>query len=298
MPGYKSAWFVVLQFCAIALLPAVAQANDILKAARSGDAEALAAALPADATVDPQTLERPLFFAAQKGHAEVVSLLLDRGADPNTVLDFGSPLHKAARGNHVDVVAHLLKGGADPNLVAGHKDQTALHEAAERGAIGAAGLLLKHGADVNARDIRGLPPIHLAARRGHASMLTLLNETGASPLKVTPVSAEEIAGADKDLGRIAAIECSQCHEMKTGVRAASSHNTGPSLVDLAGRRIGSVDGYAYSDAMKAQAGDWTPDALNRFLADPTGVVPGTSMETLLDLSREERIALVAYLREL
>lgn len=36
------------------------------------------------------------------------------------------------------------------------------------------------------------------------------------------------------------------------------------------------------------------EELNRFLSDPPGVLPGTSMALLLGLSRDEHIALIAY----
>ena len=289
---------VVFSLCAVTVPSGVASANEILIAARSGDVEALAAALPEDTTVDPGTLERPLFFAAQSGHAEVVSLLLDRGANPNTVLDFGSPLHKAARGNHGNVVAHLLQAGADPDLIAGDKDQTPLHEAAERGAMEAAQMLLKQGADVNARDHWGLPPIHLATRKSHTEMVVLLEESGASALQPTPISSAELAAADMELGRITAIGCNQCHEIEPGVKPTGNHNHGPSLIGVVGREIGSVDGYPYSDAMKTRSGEWSREELIRFLADPPGVIPGTNMELLLGLSRDEQVALISFLSEL
>ncbi|MFC6583067.1 hypothetical protein [Sulfitobacter aestuariivivens] len=38
-----------------------------------------------------ETLGRPLFFAAQRGHADVVELLLEAGADANTSFTFGTP---------------------------------------------------------------------------------------------------------------------------------------------------------------------------------------------------------------
>lgn len=297
--AFRSAFlFVALKLCAATVLSGVASANEVLQAARSGDAEALAAALPKDAPVDPGTLERPLFFAAQSGHTDVVALLLERGADPNTVLDFGSPLQKAARNNRVDVVDLLLRSGADANLIAGDLDQTALHEAAERGAMDTAKLLVQRGADVNARDRWGVPPIHLAARKGRAEMLVFLAENGASPLQALPISSEELAAADMELGRVTAIGCNQCHEVEPGVKPSSSHTHGPSLIGIVGRAMASEEGYPYSEAMKSMTGKWTLEELNRFLTDPPGVLPGTSMALLLGLSRDEHVALIAYLSEL
>lgn len=289
---------VIIQFCVATFFSQTAVADEVLQAAQSGDVEALATILPQDIAVDPNTLGRPLFFAAQAGHTDVVSLLLDRGADPNIALDFGSALQKAARGNHVDVVDLLLRAGADPNLAAGEKEQTPIHDAAERGALDSARLLLEFGADVNVRNHWGLPPIHLAARKKHEEMFVFLAENGASALQTEPVSSEELTAADMELGRIVAIGCSQCHEVEQGVAPSGIHNHGPSLIGVIGRPKGKVDGFPYSDAMKAQSGGWTVEELNRFLTDPPGVVPGTSMELLPSLSRSEQIALIAFLNEL
>lgn len=289
---------ILFPVCLATFLSQAAMANEVLQAARSGDAEALTAALAQGDPVDAGTLGHPLFFAAQGGHTDAVSVLLDHGADPNTALNFGSALQKAARGNHVDVVNLLIQAGADPNLTAGEREGTPLHDAADRGASEAALALLAQGADVNARNNWGLPPIHLAARKKREEMVVLLEANGARPIQSTPISAEELTAADMGLGRLTAIGCSQCHEIEPGVAPTGNHSHGPSLIGILGRTKGSVEGFPYSDAMKEQLGEWTVEELNRFLADPPGVVPGTDMALSLELGRAEQIALIAYLSEL
>ena len=55
-------------------------------------------------------------LAAYHGHAELVSLLLSSGADPNTLNDRGqSPLAGAVFKNEAEVIEALLVGGADPD---------------------------------------------------------------------------------------------------------------------------------------------------------------------------------------
>jgi hypothetical protein len=76
----------------------------------------------------------PLHYAAREGHAAIVQLLLERGADPGrqTVASKATPLHRAAFTGQDAVVATLLAAGADP-AAADADGQTALHKAAAQG---------------------------------------------------------------------------------------------------------------------------------------------------------------------
>ncbi|MEO7963706.1 MAG: ankyrin repeat domain-containing protein [Gemmatimonadaceae bacterium] len=88
-------------------------------AARTGDVEALTAALKDN----PSALgvrEAPyrwtlLHAAAQRGHLEVVRLLLERGLDVNTREDGDHTyaMHWAAAAGHLDVVRYLADAGGD-----------------------------------------------------------------------------------------------------------------------------------------------------------------------------------------
>src|SRR5262249_27237964 len=60
----------------------------------------------------------PLSYAAREGHAHIVRLLLERGADPNTPEDaapHGRALFEACLRNHLPVAQLLLEHGANPN---------------------------------------------------------------------------------------------------------------------------------------------------------------------------------------
>jgi len=58
----------------------------------------------------------PLHSAAAGGHAGIVKLLLEHGADPNAAQDGGfTPLHSAAQNDDRDSVEALLEAGADPS---------------------------------------------------------------------------------------------------------------------------------------------------------------------------------------
>jgi len=284
--------------CLVALFPGVASAQDLVSLAISGDMPALKTALPEGSQPDPETLVKPLYFASQRGQHEVVSYLLALGADPDSATDLGTALAIAARGNHTGIVAALLTAGADPNLPGGENKVMPLHQAADRGAIESARLLLDNGADVNAVTIRfRWPAIHFAALKDRTEMVAFLREMGAAPAPVDALRPGELEAADPEEGRVLAIECGGCHNMTAG-ETDWRQNPGPNLAGVVGRTKASLEGFPYSKAMRAQTGQWTPEELNIFLADPHNVVPGTAMGRGGQPDRSARVAIIAYLTQL
>ena len=70
-------------------------------------------------------------MAARHGHAEMVTALLDGGANPSIATHGGfTPLHYAAESGHAEVIARLLGGGADPKARTADMF-TAIHLAAQ-----------------------------------------------------------------------------------------------------------------------------------------------------------------------
>lgn len=71
-------------------------------------------------------------------------------------------------------------------------------------------------------------------------------------------------------------KCQSCHQVGDG----AVNRTGPVLNNIAGRQIGSVDGFRYSNGFKALADSgevWTPEALAEFLTNPRAFVRGNRM---------------------
>jgi ankyrin repeat protein len=106
--------------------------RDLLDAAKTGDLEKARSAIADGANLKPETSPPsslrppppsrpspalPLMFAANKGHADIVKLLLDKGvpADIRDEKSGGTALMMASAGGKIDTVVFLLERGADAN---------------------------------------------------------------------------------------------------------------------------------------------------------------------------------------
>lgn len=71
-------------------------------------------------------------------------------------------------------------------------------------------------------------------------------------------------------------QCYACHATEPGRNTPA----GPTLHGIVGRPIAAEPGFNYSPALRRlaqQQARWTPELLDRFLADPSAVAPGTEM---------------------
>ncbi|XP_053317300.1 ankyrin repeat domain-containing protein 6 isoform X2 [Spea bombifrons] len=121
----------------------------------------------------------PLHLAANKGHLNVVQILLKAGCDLD-IQDDGhqTALHRAAVVGNSDILALLIQEGCA--LDRQDKDgNTALHEAAWHGFSQSVKLLVKAGANVLARNKAGNTPLHLACQNGHSQSCRILLLAGS-----------------------------------------------------------------------------------------------------------------------
>lgn len=104
-----------------------------------------------------------------------------------------------------------------------------------------------------------------------------------------------VAGAgNAEAGARAFAVCRSCHTVDIG-----RNGLGPSLAGVVGRPAGTIEGFNYSDAMKAASIVWTPENLDMHLKDSESVVPGNRMSQLFrggvkdDTKRADIIAYLA-----
>jgi cytochrome c len=103
-------------------------------------------------------------------------------------------------------------------------------------------------------------------------------------------TAASAAPASAARGEAIYARCAACH-------ALAQNRVGPRHCGLFGRTSGSVPNFEYSAAMKQAHIVWNPQTLDRFLASPLKMVPGTSMTYDGVPDANERADLIAYLRE-
>ena len=96
-----------------------------------------------------------------------------------------------------------------------------------------------------------------------------------APLKL---SAQNVPAGDAARGKaFFQINCAVCHSPVLGTDNTVIMKQGPSLVGVVGRPAGSLPHFNYTKAIRESGFTWDPATLNRFLANPMVVVPGTTM---------------------
>ncbi len=127
--------------------------------------------------------ETPLLRASRKGKLEAGRFLLDHGADTearNNNNRNGLPI--AAAFGHVEFARMLLERGALIDA-RGCNGYIALHWAAYNNDVEAARFLLDRGADVHARSGFGMTPSQLGSGLGHTEIVELMSEYGSESVK-------------------------------------------------------------------------------------------------------------------
>ena len=123
----------------------------------------------------------PMHAAADAGHANIISLLIEHGADMEAWsggINGGTPLNHAAWSGRLEIGQYLLDLGADIDS----RDSalyTPLMQAVFEGHVEFARMLLERGAEIDAASISGRTAFSHAATIGNIQAVRLLLEHGA-----------------------------------------------------------------------------------------------------------------------
>ena len=135
----------------------------------------------------PSLREKAIHLATHRGHLDMVTLLLDKGAKINAKdVDDYRPIHHAADRmrlkdslgkleEKMDIAKLLIERGARIDLYSAGKNHTPLDLAAREGDLEMVELLVDNGANVNK-----YKPLHHASKNGHLEIVTYLVEHGAN----------------------------------------------------------------------------------------------------------------------
>jgi cytochrome c2 len=105
-------------------------------------------------------------------------------------------------------------------------------------------------------------------------------------------NARAVEAGDPAQGKKVFAKCQACHSLEAG-----KNKVGPTLHGVMGRASGSEAEFNYSEAMKNAHLTWDPETLDKYLAKPKEVVPGTKMAFPGIPGEKDRANLISYLEQ-
>ena len=126
-------------------------------------------------------------------------------------------------------------------------------------------------------------------RAALAVVVTVAVSIAAAVHSMPSAAASTTLRGDPARGKTLYQACAACHSI-------DENDVGPKHRGVVGRRAGSVADYAYSPALKKSDLAWDEAMLDRWLTNPSALVPGTKMFFKLD-DPQARADVIAYLKE-
>jgi cytochrome c len=103
----------------------------------------------------------------------------------------------------------------------------------------------------------------------------------------SPYNAGDLAN-----GKHVFAQCAACHTATKG----GPNMTGPNLYGVFGRKAGSLEGFSYSDDLKATGFTWDAPHIDTWITNPRAVAPGTRMSFPGLKDPKDRADVIAYLK--
>ncbi|MBP2301149.1 c-type cytochrome [Azospirillum picis] len=101
------------------------------------------------------------------------------------------------------------------------------------------------------------------------------------------------AAQDAEAGAKVFNQCKACHTIEAG----GPNRVGPNLHGIVGRKVGSHDGFSYSEALKNAGKTWDEAGLDAYLTDPKAALPGNKMAFAGVKNEQARKDLIAFLKK-
>jgi cytochrome c len=237
-----------------------------------------------------------------------------------TVVTLATPLNSVAVANDGEIVV----GGADGNVFffSATGESRGQLSAADTSLINVA--ISNHGKFIAAAGIRGsvaiidrasrmllrtlvgpglpvwaaafLPDNRTLVTGGTDRMIRRWDTTTGDHIGSVPMAAADdpLARYVGDRGAEIYRACVACHTLSSD----EGHRAGPTLHGIFGRKIATLSGYNFSDALKRLDIVWTPETVSKlFELGPMQYTPGTKMPEQTIGSADDRAALVEFLQK-
>jgi cytochrome c len=128
------------------------------------------------------------------------------------------------------------------------------------------------------------------ARTERARPTTIARCCGlASLVLIAALQMQPAAAADAAHGAQVYKTCALCHSFE-------KNGAGPKHAGVFGRTAGTLPDYRYSPALQKSGIVWDDATLDKWLADPQALVPGTKMFFNVD-SAQDRADVIEYLKQ-